>query len=152
MCVSLCVHYCTDKVKCSMWVVLAIGRSVGQMESTVLAETFSTFPAGKVKAAQICKEKDNFKLGNNTPSAVFKHMWRWTEHLDTLSSSITRAASLPLKHGLDSGSFQLNGRYRGRSGLRLPAVHKITPEPYVSQMLLAWAPFKETIKHNYRNI
>lgn len=42
-----------------------------------------------------------------------------------------------------------------RSGPRFPAEHKVTLssiKPYVCQMLLAWVPFKETIKHNYRNI
>lgn len=62
----------------------------------------------------IHKEKNNFraKLSGDTPSLGFKHMWRKAKCLGTSSNSVTGSASLARKHGLDSGSFRLNGRKR----------------------------------------
>lgn len=148
-----CVYlwmFSTARIKWSAVCVFvhAITRSVGHMEFTVQPERGSSAEFIKRRTFSSQAWRWHTFIGVQThvdEGLVFRHLVQLNHRVGFITSEARLGFRLILaKWTIES-----------RSGPRFPAEHKVTLssiEPCVSQMLLDWVPFKETIKHNYRNI
>lgn len=147
-CASPCVHYCTDEVENVCLCMPSAGLwAIWNLQ----------YKQKRGKPSWIHKEKNFFQpslamthlqWGSNTCGgrlSAYRHLVQPNHRVGFITSEARLGFRLiPAKWTIES-----------RSGPRFPAEHKVTLssiKPYVCQMLLAWVPFKETIKHNYRNI
>lgn len=151
----LCV-FITARIKRSAVCVFVhtITRSAGHMECTVQPERGR--PAGEGEAAEFLKRRtfSSQRWRWHTFSGVQTHVEEgWAlKHLVQFSH---RVGFITSESRLGFRLIRAKWTIESRSGPRFPAGHKVTlssMEPYVSQMLPASVPFKETIRHNYRNI